>query len=88
MPKYDHYTALNAPRAKVLDEALLTELLTVRKRPSPKNVDEGKICHFHHNHGNSTNECTTMKDEIERLVRAVYLQKYVKEGGAKIRSPP
>ncbi|XP_017416619.1 uncharacterized protein LOC108327426 [Vigna angularis] len=73
--------------AKVLEEALHAELLTVRKRPSPKNADKGRICHLHQNHGHSTEECTLVKDEIERLVRAGYLQKYVREEGAKMRSP-
>ncbi|WVZ19929.1 hypothetical protein V8G54_007251 [Vigna mungo] len=40
--KSDHFTALDAPRAKVLEEALNVELLTLRRKPSPKNADERK----------------------------------------------
>ncbi|XP_047160637.1 uncharacterized protein LOC124830835, partial [Vigna umbellata] len=38
-PKYERYTSLNAPRAKVLEEALHAELLTVRQKATPKNAD-------------------------------------------------
>lgn len=40
------------------------------------------------NYGHNTNECDVLKDEIERLVRAGHLQKYVKEEGAQTRSSP
>ncbi|XP_017441036.1 uncharacterized protein LOC108346469 [Vigna angularis] len=77
--KYDHYTTLNAPRAKVLEEALQAELLTVRRKATPKNADNSKACIFHVNHGHDTEECNMVKDELERLIRAGYLQNYVKD---------
>ncbi|XP_017428573.1 uncharacterized protein LOC108336613 [Vigna angularis] len=77
--KYDRYTTLNALRAKVLEEALHAELLTVRRRATPKNADSSKACRLHVNHGHDTEECNLVKDELERLIRACYLQNYVKD---------
>ncbi|XP_017416695.1 uncharacterized protein LOC108327512 [Vigna angularis] len=77
--KYDRYATLNAPRAKVLEEALHAELLTVRRRATPKNADSSKACRLHMNHGHDTEECNLVKDELERLIRAGYLQNYVKD---------
>ncbi|XP_017431985.1 uncharacterized protein LOC108339357 [Vigna angularis] len=86
-PKFDHYTAVNAPRAKILEEALRTEHLSVRKLHSPKNVDEGKHCQYHQNLGHTTEECVTLKDKIEPLIRAGHLRKYVKEERSQVRNP-
>ncbi|XP_047155556.1 uncharacterized protein LOC124826699, partial [Vigna umbellata] len=78
-PKYERYTTLNAPRAKVLEEALQAELLTVWQKATPKNANGSKVCRFHMNHGHDTKECNMVKDELERLIRVGYLQNYVKE---------
>ncbi|XP_017405587.1 uncharacterized protein LOC108319079 [Vigna angularis] len=78
-PKYDHYTSLSAPRAKVLEEALHAEFLTVRRKATPKNVDGSEACRLHLNHGHDTEECNMVKYELKRLIRAGYLQKYIKE---------
>ncbi|XP_052728545.1 uncharacterized protein LOC128195325 [Vigna angularis] len=77
--KFNHYTPLNTPRAKVLEEALNAELLTLQTKPSPRYADERKSCHFHQNRGHTTEECITLKNEIERLVRAGHLRKYIQE---------
>ncbi|XP_017423499.2 uncharacterized protein LOC108332697 [Vigna angularis] len=72
-PRYNHYTPLNAPRVKVLEEALNTELLTIRKKSSPKDADERKSYRFHLNRGHTTEECDALKDDIERLIRGGHL---------------
>ncbi|XP_017413262.1 uncharacterized protein LOC108324847 [Vigna angularis] len=77
--KFHHYTTLNAPRAKVLEEALNAELLTPQRKPSPKNADERKSCKYHQNHGHTTEDCITLKNEIESLVRAGHLRRYIKD---------
>ncbi|XP_014492254.1 uncharacterized protein LOC106754709 [Vigna radiata var. radiata] len=87
-PRFSHYTTLNAPKAKVLEEALNAELLTIQEKCSPKNADERKSCRFHLNHGHTTEECGALRDEIERLIRAGHLQKFVKEERSQRRSPP
>ncbi|XP_014524405.1 uncharacterized protein LOC106780622 [Vigna radiata var. radiata] len=78
-PRYNHYTALKAPEVKVLEEALNTELLTIRRKSSPKDADERKSYRFHQNCGHTIEECLTLKDEIERLIRGGHLQKFVGE---------
>ncbi|XP_047164522.1 uncharacterized protein LOC124833988 [Vigna umbellata] len=85
MPEFDHYTAINAPRAKILEEALSVELLLVRKLHSPKNVDGGRHCQYHQNLGHTTEECVTLKDKIEALIRAGHLRKYVEKDRPWIR---
>ncbi|XP_047165138.1 uncharacterized protein LOC124834482 [Vigna umbellata] len=85
--KYDRYTTLNAPRAKVLEEALQAELLTVRRKATPKNADESKTCRLHVNQGHDTEECHMVKEEIERLIRAGYLQEYVKDRASRAPTP-
>ncbi|XP_017410223.2 uncharacterized protein LOC108322592 [Vigna angularis] len=77
--KFHHYTTLNAPRAKVLEEDLSVELLTPRRKPSPRNVDERKSCRYHQNHGHTTEDCITLKNEIENLIRAGHLRRFIKE---------
>ncbi|XP_047147680.1 uncharacterized protein LOC124820092 [Vigna umbellata] len=67
------------PNHDVLEEALHAELLTVRRRATPKNADSSKTYRLHMNHGHDTEECNMVKDEVERLIRAGYLQNYVKD---------
>lgn len=45
VPKFNQYTPFNAPRAKIIEEALSTELLPpVKKKPTPSNADGKKHC--------------------------------------------
>ncbi|WVZ25061.1 hypothetical protein V8G54_003605 [Vigna mungo] len=46
-PKFSHYTTVNAPREKILKEALNAELLSIRTLHSPRNADGRKHCHYH-----------------------------------------
>ncbi|KOM31676.1 hypothetical protein LR48_Vigan01g123100 [Vigna angularis] len=78
----------NNDKNEVLEEALNTELLTIRKKSSPKDADERKSCRFHLNRGHIIEECDVLKDEIERLIRGDHLHKFVEEEGTRIRSPP
>ncbi|XP_017406870.2 uncharacterized protein LOC108320040 [Vigna angularis] len=77
--KFHHYTTLNAPRAKVLEEACRAELITPLRKPSPRNADERRSCSYHQNHGHNTEDCITVKNEIESLIRAGHLRRYIKE---------
>lgn len=42
IPQYVHYTSLNAPRVRVMEEALRADLLTVARSPTPRGADERK----------------------------------------------
>ncbi|XP_014506292.1 uncharacterized protein LOC106766044 [Vigna radiata var. radiata] len=86
--KFDYYTPVNAPRTKILREALSVELLSIRKLRSPKNGDKGKYCQYHQNLGHTTEECVTLKDEIEALIHAGHLRKYVQKERTRSGSPP
>ncbi|XP_020205373.1 uncharacterized protein LOC109790599 [Cajanus cajan] len=77
-PRYTHYTPLNTSRSAVLDQALASEVLAVPKRAStPPRADTSKSCRYHRNRGHSTEECATLKDKIEDLIKQRQLQHFV-----------
>ena len=45
--------------------------------------NQNKYCRYHRDVGNTTEECITLKNEIEKLIREEYLQSYVRNGGTK-----
>ena len=50
VPQLLNYTPLNAARGKILDKALLAQLIpTLKQLQSPRNVDMSKNCQYHHN---------------------------------------
>jgi len=72
--RFAKYTPLNAGRARILEEALSTELIPApRKFPSPPRADQTKHCRYHRNHDHSTEECIALKDKIEELIQAGHL---------------
>ncbi|XP_017408865.1 uncharacterized protein LOC108321582 [Vigna angularis] len=79
-PRFQQYTPLNAPREKILREALSADLLPKPvKRPTPSGADGSKHCAYHKNMGHTTEECVTLKDKIEELIRAGKLKKYIRD---------
>ncbi|XP_047150041.1 uncharacterized protein LOC124822117, partial [Vigna umbellata] len=85
--RYERYTPLNTPRARVLEEALNVDLIKVRPSRSSPKADGTKHCTYHLNIGHNTEDCTVLKDKVEELIRAGHLRKFVKEE-RKTRSPP
>lgn len=84
LPQFQQYTPLNATREKILQEALTTELIPIpKRRPTPPGADTNKHCLYHKNMGHSTEECITLRDKIEELIRAGHLKKYVKSERAQ-----
>ncbi|XP_014523756.1 uncharacterized protein LOC106780034 [Vigna radiata var. radiata] len=78
-PRFPHYTPLNAPRTRILQEALSTQILPApAKRPTPPGADLSKHCLYHQNSGHDTEDCVTLKDKIEELIHMGRLQQYVK----------
>ncbi|XP_014503340.1 uncharacterized protein LOC106763689 [Vigna radiata var. radiata] len=75
--QYAHHTPLNAPRVRVLEEALRADLMTVTQASSPPGADESKYCRYHQNRGHTTEDCVTLKDKLETLVQAGHLQRFV-----------
>ncbi|XP_020203101.1 uncharacterized protein LOC109788714 [Cajanus cajan] len=83
-PRYAQYTPLNTSRAKVLEQALATKVLTVPRRAmTPPHADKTKTCQFHRNRGHTTEECTTLRDLIEDLVKSGHLQNFTQSSGRK-----
>ncbi|XP_017417568.1 uncharacterized protein LOC108328242 [Vigna angularis] len=79
-PRFQQYTPLNAPRERILWEALSADLLPEpMKRPTPSGADESKHCAYHKNMGHTTQECVTLKDKIEELIQAGKLKKYIRD---------
>ncbi|XP_047160394.1 uncharacterized protein LOC124830663 [Vigna umbellata] len=78
-PRFQQYTPLNTPRAKIFQEALSAELISKPERqPTPLGADGNKHCLYHKNMGHTTEECVTLKDKIEELIRSGQLKKYVR----------
>ncbi|XP_017434434.1 uncharacterized protein LOC108341251 [Vigna angularis] len=79
-PHFQQYTPLNAPRENILREALSADLLPEpMKRPTPSGADGSKHCAYHKNMGHTTEECVTLKDKIEELIRVGKLKKYIRD---------
>ncbi|XP_017410260.1 uncharacterized protein LOC108322623 [Vigna angularis] len=79
-PRFQQYTPLNAPREKILREALSADLLPEPvKRPTPSGADESKHYAYHKNMGHTTEECITLKDKIEQLIQVGKLKKYIRD---------
>ncbi|XP_020204320.1 uncharacterized protein LOC109789702 [Cajanus cajan] len=77
-PRYTAYTPLNASRAKVLEQALASEVLVIPKRANtPPRADKAKSCRFHRNRGHSTEECSALKDKLEDLIKQGHLGNFV-----------
>ena len=45
--------------------------------------NQNKYYRYHRDLGHTTEECITLKGEIEKLIREGYLWDYVRNGGAK-----
>ncbi|XP_027941132.1 uncharacterized protein LOC114194928 [Vigna unguiculata] len=82
-PKYSRYTPFVSNKARILEEALNTDLITTPRRgPTPPNADTTKHCRYHQNYGHTTEESFTLKDKIEEVIQAGHLRRFVKrEGG-------
>ncbi|XP_020202399.1 uncharacterized protein LOC109788145 [Cajanus cajan] len=77
-PRYTVYTPLNASRAKVMEQALASKILVMPKRANtPPGADKAKTCRFHRNRGHSTEECLTLKDKLEDLIKQGHLKSFV-----------
>ncbi|XP_068482612.1 uncharacterized protein [Phaseolus vulgaris] len=87
--RFQQYTPLNTNRARVLQEAMSTELIPPpRKARTPENADRAKHCEYHKNHGHHTEECIGLKDRIEELVQAGQLKRFVQGGNVRLRMSP
>ena len=76
--KYNTYERLRAPLSEIIKGIHAAELIqfpTPKKRKFPL-ADKSKYCKFHRDYGHDTNDCVTLKDKIETLIRKGRLNKY------------
>ena len=69
---------LIAPMSKIIKDVWVTELMMFppqKKKKFPL-VNKSKYCKFHQNYGHDTNECVSLKDEIETSIRIGELMMY------------
>ncbi|XP_027911682.1 uncharacterized protein LOC114170403 [Vigna unguiculata] len=79
-PKFTTYTPLAVPRARILQEAFSADSLpAIRKKPPPPDADRSKHCQYHRSIGHTTEECHTLRDKIEELIRQGHLKKYIRQ---------
>ncbi|XP_027368413.1 uncharacterized protein LOC113874390 [Abrus precatorius] len=48
-----------------------------RRANTPSQADKSKACRYHQNRGHTTEECTTLKDKIEELIKEGHLKDFV-----------
>jgi len=78
-PRFTRYALLTVARSRILDEVLQANLIPPpRKTTTPPNADMTKYCRYHRNHGHTTEECKTLQDKIEELVRAGHFRRFIR----------
>ncbi|CAA0823046.1 Unknown protein, partial [Striga hermonthica] len=76
------YTPLSAPQARIL-EVMEKEIHdnVVRwpqtRKDGPTNPKSNLYCRFHKDYGHNTDDSKHLKDEIERLIKAGHLKKFI-----------
>ncbi|XP_056696908.1 uncharacterized protein [Spinacia oleracea] len=78
-PKYTNYTPLALPRKEIFSLNRNDEKwkLPGKLKSNPARRNKNKWCEFHDDFGHHTEECNSLKDNIEDLVRRGYLKQYL-----------
>ena len=78
LPKYTNYHSLNAPQDHIYAVSDKNLFMT------PENIggnrlrkDVIKNCTYHKDIGHNTVKCNTLRDEIERLIRAEHFRQFL-----------
>ncbi|KAK3041143.1 hypothetical protein RJ639_027595 [Escallonia herrerae] len=97
-PKHDeqrlkdtfNLTPLNAKPLQILHEIKDNKALQwpdrMKSRPNKRNKD--LWCHFHNDHGHTTDNCGSLKRAIEALIKRGQLRKFVAPGDGRQQTPP
>ncbi|KAK3033935.1 hypothetical protein RJ639_032367 [Escallonia herrerae] len=97
-PKHDerrpkdtfNLTLLNARPSQILHEIKDNKALQwpdrMKSRPNKRNKD--LWCHFHNDHGHTTDNCGSLKRAIEALIKRGQLRKFVAPKEDKQQTPP
>ncbi|KAK3021706.1 hypothetical protein RJ639_046556 [Escallonia herrerae] len=83
-------TPLNAKPSQILHEIKDNKALQwpdkMKSRPNKRNKD--LWCHFHNDHGHTTDNCRSHKRAIEALIKRGQLRKFVAPGEGRQQTPP
>ncbi|KAF7816863.1 uncharacterized protein G2W53_030832 [Senna tora] len=78
IPKFKSYTSLNKTPARIIEDVhVASQLKFPVEKPIPIEADRSKYCKFHKTFGHETDNCHTLKDQIEELVRRGHLRQYL-----------
>ncbi|KAJ1401774.1 hypothetical protein SESBI_28535 [Sesbania bispinosa] len=73
-------TPLNTTRARILREVYQSDLIRLPPQAEgPKGPDMNKWCDYHRVRGHDTENCWTLMNRIERLIKEGYLGRYVEK---------
>ncbi|KAJ1440659.1 hypothetical protein SESBI_01725 [Sesbania bispinosa] len=74
-------TPLNTTRARILKEVYQSDLIRLPPQAEgPKGPDMSKWCDYHRAKGHDTEDCWTLMNRIERLIKEGYLGRYIEKG--------
>ncbi|XP_057452760.1 uncharacterized protein LOC130744605 [Lotus japonicus] len=85
-PAQGHQTKLNASLSTILRAVGQTNVVQYPRPPRrpPANVDTTKWCEFHKAMGHNTDNCWTLRKEIERLIKAGHLSNFVSRDNTQL----
>ncbi|KAK3005657.1 hypothetical protein RJ639_016027 [Escallonia herrerae] len=87
---WENLTPLNAKPSQILHEIKENKALQwpdkLKSRPNKRNKD--LWCHFHNDHGHTTDNCEPLKRAIEALINRGQLRKFVAPKEDKQQTPP
>ncbi|KAK3035677.1 hypothetical protein RJ639_032549 [Escallonia herrerae] len=83
-------TPLNARPSQILHEIKDKEILErpEKMRSAPSQRDRNLWCHYHNDHGHTTDKCESLKRAIEALIKWGHLRGYVNRRNEKREATP
>ncbi|KAK3042622.1 hypothetical protein RJ639_000874 [Escallonia herrerae] len=83
-------TPLNARPSQILHEIKDKEILErpEKMRSAPSQRDRNLWCHYHNDHGHTTDKCESLKRAIEALIKRRHLRGYVNRRNEKREATP
>ena len=80
--RFADFTPLNATRSDIFLQIQKDGLLTepTKLRAPPESRDRRRFCDFHRDHGHTTEECASLKQQIEALIQKGELRQYTAGG--------
>ncbi|KAK3007731.1 hypothetical protein RJ639_014782 [Escallonia herrerae] len=87
---WENLTPLNAKPSQILHEIKDNKALQwpdkLKSRPNKRNKD--LWCHFHNDHGHTTDNCGSLKRAIEALIKRGQLRKFEAPREERLQTPP